>query len=70
MKYNFAENLKRIRKARGISQRQLAKMMKMDHSIISSWESCVRYPTLDKVHDLTKILNVSIHELLDENYTD
>lgn len=70
MLYNFGNNLSRIRKEKGISQRELARIMRMDHTIISNWEKCARYPTLDKVHDLAKVLGVSLHDLLDENYTD
>ena len=70
MLYNFAENLRRLRKEKRLSQRQLGELINLDHSIICSWENCTRYPTLDKVHDIAKALGVSIHDLLDENYTD
>lgn len=67
MLYNFAENMKRLRKERGLSQRDLAKRMRLDQATISKWESCERYPKLDRVHDLAVIFGVSLHELLDEN---
>ena len=70
MLYNFGNNLKRLRKKRGLSQHDLAKLLYSDHTTVSNWEMCKRYPTLDKVHDIAKILGVSLHDLLDENYTD
>lgn len=66
MLYNFGENLRRIRIEKGISQKELGRLIRVDHTIVSNWETAVRYPTLDKVHDIARVLDVSIYDLLDE----
>ena len=67
MLYNFAENLKRLRKERKMTTRELGIAVNVDYTTICRWENCERYPTLDKVHDLAKVLGVGLHDLLDED---
>ena len=62
--YCFSENLKRLRKERGLSQRQLAKRMNVSQPVICAWENNMKYPLLDKVYDAARVLGVEVTELL------
>lgn len=66
MVYWFSENLKRIRKEKGMSQRDLAKRINVSQVIICAWEGNLKYPLLDKVYDVANALDTDITELLKE----
>ena len=65
MNYYFSVNLKRYRIKRGLSQRQLAKMINTSQPIISAWENNMKYPLIDKAYDIASALNISVSQLLD-----
>lgn len=62
--YTFPANLRRIRKERGLSQTMLAEMVGVSQVSISYYEKSVEYPTIDRVYDLARALNVDIEELI------
>lgn len=62
--YYFSENLKRYRTQKGLTQRQLAKMINVSQPIICEWETNQKYPLLDKVYDVAKALDIEVEELL------
>lgn len=62
--YTFPANLRRIRKERGLSQTTLAEMVGVSQVSISYYEKSVEYPTIDRVYDLARALNVDIEELI------
>jgi transcriptional regulator with XRE-family HTH domain len=53
-----------FRQARGLSQDQLAKVMGVDPSQVSRWESGDREPTLESISRLARALDVSIDVLM------
>ncbi len=61
---SFAENLKLVRKERGITQEQLAEMLSVSRQAVSKWESGNGYPETDKLLVIAKELNVSLDYLL------
>jgi len=63
----LAENLKRHRKAAGISQEELAHRACLDRTYISSLERCVYAASVDKLELLAKALNLSPADLLQEH---
>ena len=67
MKANFADNLKKIRKERGLSQEELADKLGVSRQSISKWESSQAYPEMDKVLQLCNIFNVTVDELLNQD---
>jgi transcriptional regulator with XRE-family HTH domain len=67
---NFAENLIAIRKSKGISQRDLAKISGISNRMIAYYESHTVIPPIDKLEKLASALKVSIAELLDSNLSD
>lgn len=64
MQYNFSKNLRRIRKERMLSQKELANSIGVSQITISAWERDERYPTIDKVYDVARILKVSADALI------
>ena len=48
MEYCFAENLRKERKNRGMTQIELAGKVGVSQTTVSQWESTEKYPTLDK----------------------
>ena len=64
----FGENLRRIRKARGISQDELARMLDTSKQVISRYENSQRSPKLSTVEDYAERLGVSVVELV-TNYS-
>lgn len=61
---SFAENLKRIRKERDISQEELAELMDVSRQAVSKWEQGAGYPEMEKMILLSEKLNVSLDELV------
>lgn len=61
----FGENLKKIREAKGLSQRQLAALCTIDHSNISKMERGEKNITLLTIAELATALEVKPRKLLD-----
>ena len=60
----FMKNLKKIRKAKGLSQQDLADKCGLSKTAISYYENNAVNPPIDKIETLTKALNVTIGDLL------
>ncbi len=63
---SVADNLKRMRKAKNLTQAQLAKISSVSQQAISFIESSRNTPTEGTVRLLAKALNCNVSELLDE----
>ncbi|WBU55409.1 helix-turn-helix domain-containing protein [Paracoccus sp. SCSIO 75233] len=59
----FAGNLSRLRKARGLSQEELAHRAGIDRTFVSGCERLVRNPTLTTVEKIAAGLEVDPSEL-------
>ena len=68
MKINeiFSKNLKRIRKLRGLSQRNLAKKSNLTQKIITGYENNPAYIPLENIEILANALNVSISDFFQD----
>ena len=64
---NLSENLKKIRKEHNLSQEQLAEKLGVSRQAVSKWESNQAYPEMDKVIQLSKMFNLNIDELLNQD---
>ena len=53
-----------LRKAKGISQEQLAELLNTTRQAVSKWERGESYPDIDRLKDLSVFFNVSIDYLL------
>ena len=60
----FAENLKRIRVAKGISQRELADQMYVTRSTVARWESGSRLPDAVMISRLAQCLDTNVNTLI------
>ena len=63
---SFAENLKRIRKERNVTQEELADKLAVSRQTVSKWESNGGYPETETLLLLAKELNVSLDYLFSE----
>jgi transcriptional regulator with XRE-family HTH domain len=59
------ELIRQRRKELGLSQGQLADLLKIQNTTISRWETGEGYPDISILVELTKVLKVTITELLD-----
>lgn len=62
----FSENLKMIRKNKGISQEQLALKLHVVRQTISKWEKGLSVPDAQLLIELADVLEVSVSDLLGE----
>ena len=60
----FAENLKTLRKAKGLSQEELAIRLNVVRQTISKWEKGLSVPDADLLIRLAVILDIPVSELL------
>lgn len=60
----FADNLIRLRKARGWNAAQFAKEIGMSKATVSCWESCERLPSIPTLLKIADLFDVSLDELV------
>ncbi|TPK87270.1 helix-turn-helix transcriptional regulator [Mesorhizobium sp. B2-4-13] len=60
----FAQNLRALRRARGLSQEELAHRAGIDRTYISALERNVYNASIDVVDRLAEVLGVDVAELL------
>jgi len=60
----LAQNMKRIRLAKQMSQGDICRKLGLDRAYISNVESGKRNPTLSTIEKIAQALEVSVNELL------
>lgn len=60
----FCKNLKDARKYAGLTQKQIAEKLNVVESCYANWEQGRTEPNISNLRNLSKILNISIDELL------
>lgn len=63
--YKFAQQLKKLRKERGLSQEALALLCNIDRTYVGRIENMKRNPSLEILAKLADGLNVKLSDLLD-----
>lgn len=63
---SFAEKLQSLRKSKGMSQESLAEAIGVSRQAISKWESGQSLPETDKLVSLSRLLDASVDNLLDD----
>lgn len=58
-------NFESLRKAKGYTQTQLAKMLDVDQSAVSLWEAGKTFPRIEIAMKVAKILNCTLEELFE-----
>ena len=66
----FADNLKRVRKSKNISQEELAEKVGVSRQSVSKWETSEAYPEMNNILELCKIFHCNIGELVNDNMVD
>ena len=66
----FADNLKRLRKRRNISQEQLAEKVGVSRQSVSKWETSEAYPEMNNILELCKIFKCNISDLVNDKMVD
>ena len=61
---SFSENLQTLRKARGISQEQLAERLDVSRQAVSKWETDGGYPEIEKIMSMCEIFGCTMDELM------
>ncbi|MBQ9987282.1 MAG: helix-turn-helix transcriptional regulator, partial [Erysipelotrichales bacterium] len=61
---SFGENLRMIRKEKGLSQEDLAELLEVSRQAISKWEMDMGYPEVEKLLILANTLHVSLDDLM------
>lgn len=64
--YNFPMNLRRERKKRGLTQDELARGIGVARVTVTEWETNTRYPTVDRIYDIAKFLEISASTLISD----
>jgi transcriptional regulator with XRE-family HTH domain len=64
-KTTIANNIKKLRKQRGLSQDKLSKLADISHNTIIKIESgAIQSPTMDTAQKIAKALGVSLDDLM------
>ena len=63
----FGEKLKTARNISGLSQEQFAEALNISRSAVAKWENNIGIPDVSNLKGISKLLNISIDSLLDEN---
>lgn len=64
---SFGHKLVELRKSNGLSQEKVAEYLDVTRQTISNWETNQAMPTIDKAKDLSKLFNVSLDELVEND---
>jgi len=64
---NIGDNIKRIRKEKGIQQKKMALDLGLDQSNYNKIESGKREPSIELINKLAEYLEVSVNVLFNEN---
>jgi len=62
----LGQNLKKIRKRKGMSQGDISRKLNMDRGYISSVENGKKNPTLTTLEKIARALDVTVDSLLNE----
>lgn len=60
-------NIKRYRKLRKITQKELAEALDVTHSSVSAWEIGKNSIDMDRLNQICKVLDVSLSDILSDN---
>ncbi len=61
---NFNENLKNLRKQKGLTQEELAEALFVSRTAVSKWESGRGFPNIDSLKQIASFFSVSLDDLL------
>ena len=53
-----------------MTQKELAERIGVHKQVVANWISGIRSPKMENLSKIAKIFNVSVHELIDDKYTE
>ncbi len=65
---NIADNLTRLRKSRGMTQEDLAKLLFVSNKTVSKWERGVGYPEITQLLRLANVFGVTVDSLMRQEH--
>lgn len=68
MKFDFGDNLKKLRNSKGFTQEQVAELLNVSKQSISRWENNVTYPDIGFLPILASFYCVTVDSLLGADY--
>lgn len=68
MRFDFGENLKTLRNAKGLTQEQVAELLNVSKQSVSRWENNVTYPDITFLPILASFYCVTVDALLGADY--
>lgn len=60
----IGQRISKLRKLKGYTQDELAKLLNISRQAISKWEADISVPDMDNFYKLSKIFNISMEELV------
>lgn len=66
MKVKFNENLKKVRKSKGLTQKALAEKLGVALSTVAMWETGSRQPDYQMLNKIAEFFGVSFDDLLED----
>lgn len=63
---SFGEKLRECREAKGLSQKELAQMLKTSYSVIGKYERDEMQPSIEAAKKIAKLVDTTVGYLLDE----
>jgi transcriptional regulator with XRE-family HTH domain len=67
-KIKFNEKIVKLRKLKGLTQDEFAAAVGVSRQAVYKWESGQSYPEVPKLLEMKLLFDISIDDLLDENY--
>ncbi|MDN2453194.1 helix-turn-helix transcriptional regulator [Lactobacillus sp. UCMA15818] len=61
---NFKDDIKMLRKQSNLTQEELAKKLHVTRQTVSTWETGKNMPSLETLHALSQLFNISLEKLL------
>lgn len=68
MKFDFGDNLKKLRNSKGLTQEQVAELLNVSKQSISRWENNVTYPDIVFLPILASFYCITVDSLLGADY--
>ena len=63
LKEHFAKAIRAARKAAGLTQKQLAEIINVEHSLIAKYEAQKAMPSAIKIYEICEALEIPVTEL-------
>ena len=61
----YGETIARLRKAKGLTQEQLGKMLNVSYQAVSKWENDLAQPSFETLEKMTEIFGITISDFFD-----